>query len=78
MKQCLAECLLDAQLADLVWLAGTGDVIKGWDLGIEGMHVGDRRKLTIPPQLAYGSAGAGKAIPGNSTLEFDVTLQKIR
>ena len=57
---------------------GVGEVIKGWDLGVEGMRIGDKRKLTIPPQLAYGSAGAGRDIPPNSTLEFDISVVKIK
>jgi peptidylprolyl isomerase len=55
---------------------GTGYVIKGWDLGILGMKAGEERKLTIPPDLGYGSRTVG-AIPANSTLLFDVQLLKI-
>ena len=56
---------------------GAGTIIKGWDLGVVGMKVGEKRKLTIPSDLAYGAAGAGGVIPPNATLIFEIDLLNI-
>ncbi len=57
---------------------GAGRVIKGWDQGVVGMKVGGQRTLTIPPELGYGSRGAGGSIPPNASLIFDVELLGVR
>ena len=57
---------------------GSGSVIRGWDLGVVGMRVGGLRRLTIPPDLAYGSAGRPPTIPGNASLVFDVELLSVQ
>ena len=56
---------------------GVGSVIKGWDLGVKGMKVGGKRRLTIPPELGYGDQGAGSIIPPGAKLVFEIDLLSV-
>jgi FKBP-type peptidyl-prolyl cis-trans isomerase len=60
-----------------VFRIGKGEVIRGWDIGFQGMAKGGKRKLTIPPEKAYGKSGSPPVIPSNATLVFEVTLMEI-
>ena len=61
-----------------VFTVGRGQVIKGWDQGVATMKVGDKVRLTLPPEFGYGARGAGNVIPPNATLIFEVELLEIR
>ena len=61
-----------------VFELGAGEVIKGWDAGVAGMRVGGARRLTVPPELAYGTRGAPPDIPPSATLVFDIRLLAVR
>ena len=56
---------------------GAGQVIRGWEEGVDGMQVGESRRLTIPPELGYGAEGAGDVIPPNATLVFEIELLSV-
>ena len=60
------------------FLLGAGQVIAGWERGVSGMRVGGQRRLVIPPELGYGTAGSGATIPGNATLLFEVEVLAVQ
>ena len=66
-----------SRTAAFQFVIGTGTVIPGWDEGVQGMTVGGKRRLIIPPELGYGEFGSGESIPGNATLIFDIELVTI-
>ncbi|KAK7091211.1 hypothetical protein V1264_008929 [Littorina saxatilis] len=68
---------IQAQREPLVFMLGQRKVIPGWEMGIKGMCVGEKRKLVIPPHLAYGKAGYPPAIPEEATLTFETELMNL-
>jgi FKBP-type peptidyl-prolyl cis-trans isomerase FkpA len=60
------------------FVLGRGQVIRGWDEGVAALRVGDRARLTIPPEMGYGARGVGGVIPPNATLIFEVELLDVR
>ena len=64
--------------APFAFKLGAGQVIRGWDQGVQGMKVGGQRRLVLPPEFAYGARGAGGVIPPNATLLFDVELLDVK
>ena len=69
--------LFDSASDGFTFVLGAGQVITGWDQGLVGLRIGAKRRLIIPPSMAYGATGAG-SIPGNATLVFEVVLVSIQ
>ncbi len=69
---------VETQMSGIEFQLGAGQVIAGWDEGVAGMKIGEKRTLIIPPQLGYGEKGAGGVIPPNATLTFDIELMGLR
>ena len=63
--------------AEFIFQKGKNNVIKGWEIGIEGMNIGSKRCVVIPPNLAYGNRKIGEIIPANSTLIFEIELMRL-
>ncbi len=76
-KGSLFDSSLTAGRTPFVFLVGGNQVIAGWERGIIGMRIGGQRRLIIPPELGYGTAGSGP-IPGNATLVFDIELLSVQ
>lgn len=70
--------VFDASKKPFVFRLGRGEVIAGWDIGCQGLKIGGKRKLTIPPEKGYGKAGSPPVIPGGATLVFDIELVDIQ
>jgi FKBP-type peptidyl-prolyl cis-trans isomerase len=68
----------EVQAGTYPFVLGTGNAIQGWHQGIPGMRVGGRRRLVIPPNLAYGATGSPPTIPSNATILFEVTLLSVQ
>ncbi len=63
--------------AEFIFQKGKNNVIKGWEIGIEGMNIGNKRCVVIPPNFAYGTRKIGEIIPANSTLIFEIELMRV-
>ena len=67
----------EGRLTPVAFTLGVGQVIEGWDVGLQGMRVGGQRRLIIPPNLAFGSRGVEGSVPSNATVTFEITLEAI-